>query len=169
MFNFSEKTKNACLLIFMVSFLLIGQLCGQNYELATTTTTNKGFDVNSGDSLGITVNLLGVDYPLFTTVSGSQYIKLPSSKGGFYPFWVINQTDEKFLGETIYSTTKGSKAILKLSNRGLPVPIWLGADSGQTFTDASGNEHNVRLSSKGRPYYLYNDGAKIVKVNLQAK
>jgi hypothetical protein len=52
---------------------------------------NTGFDVESGVKTG-TIKIQDVDFDIFSTKKGSEYIKVTGKKGNVYPVWIGKST-----------------------------------------------------------------------------
>jgi len=91
------------------------------------TSSGGGFNVESGDATGETVTIDDTVFDLFTTESGSRYVKLTSPRtGNDYPLWIGTPTEYTFEGRTVYQSRKGSYCVYLVSeNSGNPYAKWL--------------------------------------------
>ncbi len=76
------------------------------------TSSGGGFNADSGTLTNETFIVDGQSYELWSTESGSRYVKLISPRTGkTYPIWVGTPTEHTFEGRTVYRSKKGSYCV----------------------------------------------------------
>lgn len=156
------------LLILFVAFFALQTVTAQTFVKAAVERSGTGFNVESGDSTQHTVDIFDKTYPIFTTSSGSTYIKLPKKDGsGNYPLWI----SPNYGAETVTidsqtfpvgQTSKGSRFVLQKSGRGTPYPIWLGIETDSEFEGSP-----VRQTNSGKYFTLKLSNDKIKRIRLE--
>ena len=113
------------LIVFFSLFLLI--LSGANAQTFTAKASKGGgYDVEKGKPTSEVLTVDGKDWPVFTSDSGSKFIKAISAKtNSEYALWIGNKTDAKFEGRVVHTFSSGSYCYFKTGKNGSPVRVWL--------------------------------------------
>lgn len=112
--------KTTIISLFMLLILSVS-LHSQTF----TAKSSKGFDVENSVKTSKTFTCQGKSFDVYTTKSGSDFIKGISAEGKTYPIWIGVATEVKFEGYTVYQFKSGSYAIFKLNVSGYPKATYL--------------------------------------------
>lgn len=104
----------------ILSLFCVLQVNAQSLQFEEVKTTIRGFDVESGESTGLTITIDSEIYDVFATSKGSKYIKLTSSTGNLYPLWIGEETKESYNNKPVRITSKGKYFILLTGKSGNP-------------------------------------------------
>lgn len=113
------------LLIALVAVALTAQAQDSKYT-AAKRTGGGDFGISTATVSG-DIQIEGKSFDIYTTNSGSRFIKLKSPKtGGVYAVWLGEQTGDVHDGQPVMITKSGKPFILKVSaSTGNPYPVWL--------------------------------------------
>lgn len=111
--------------LLLVVFVLVAsiKLSAQTFE----TVKTAGFDIESGKETNQTFKVDGKEFNLFSTSSGSLYIKCLSKRTGkSYAVWIGEAINIKYEGKEIYKTKSGKYCIYTMSPKsGNPRALYL--------------------------------------------
>lgn len=115
---------------FLVLFILfITVSLGAQPDFTIKSSNSGGFDVESGTTTSETFQVEGKTFDVFTTKSGSKYVKGISKSGKQYPIWIGEETEHTFNYEgkeyPVRVFKSGSYCFFLLSSKGYPYPRWL--------------------------------------------
>lgn len=111
------------ILLFTVMFLLCGIVSAQYSKKATG---GGDFGVSTATKTGETISLNGKTFDVWSTKTGSEFIKAISAKSGKeYPVWTGKTTGETFEGMPVRKSKSNSYYVIELSKTGQPKATWL--------------------------------------------
>jgi len=110
---------------FMFAIAFASVTFGQTLQ-AKSASGGGGFDVADGTPTGDVLSVDDEDFEIFTTASGSRYVKAVSPRSGDeYAVWVGSETQGTFEGRMVYESKSGAICVYKLTKSGFPYPQWL--------------------------------------------
>ena len=109
----------------MVAVALTAQAQDSKYT-AAKRTGGGDFGISTATVSG-DIQIDGKSFDIYTTKSGSRFLKLTSPKtGNVYAVWLGEQTGDLHDGQPVMITKSGKPFILKVSaSTGNPYPVWL--------------------------------------------
>ena len=87
------------------------------FNMENSTKTSQYLSIQSDNGI--------IRFELYSSKTGSLFVKGVSAQGKDYPIWVGTPTTMKYQGNTVYQFKSGSYAVFTIGNNGYPKAIYL--------------------------------------------